>query len=208
MMKKILMLALSSLMVLGLAACGNTNGADASSSASKKTDAAAQAPAKGNGKTLVVYYSAGGHTKNVANYIAKATNGDVMELKPAQEYTEADLDYNNRDSRVYREHDDASLRDIPLVKDKADNWEGYDTVFIGYPIWWGIAAWPVDTFVKHNDFSGKTVIPFATSASSGLGDSGRQLQQMAGTGNWLEGKRFPFNVSESTVQQWVQSLNR
>ena len=84
MMKKILMLALSSLMVLGLAACGNTNGADASSSASKKTDAAAQAPAKGNGKTLVVYYSTGGHTKNVANYIAKATNGDVMELKPVQ----------------------------------------------------------------------------------------------------------------------------
>ena len=166
MMKKVLMLALSSLMVLGLAACGNTNGADASSSASKKADAAAQAPAKGNGKTLVVYYSAGGHTKNVANYIAKATNGDVMELKPAQDYTEADLDYNNWDSRVYREHDDASLRDIPLVKDKADNWEGYDTVFIGYPIWWGIAAWPVDTFVKHNDFSGKTVIPFATSASS------------------------------------------
>ena len=192
MMKKVLMLALSSLVVLGLAACGNTNGADASSSASKKTDTAAQAPAKGNGKTLVVYFSAGGHTKNVANYIAKATNGDVMELKPAQDYTEAD----------------ASLRDIPLVKDKADNWEGYDTVFIGYPIWWGIAAWPVDTFVKHNDFSGKTVIPFATSASSGLGDSGRQLQQMAGTGNWLEGKRFPSNVSESTVQQWVQSLNR
>ena len=86
MMKKVLMLALSSLMVLGLAACGNTNGADASSSASKKTDAAAQAPAKGNGKTLVVYYSAGGHTTNVANYNAKATNGDVMELKPAGLY--------------------------------------------------------------------------------------------------------------------------
>ena len=80
--------------------------------APQKADAAARAPAKGNGKTLVVYFSAGGHTKNVANYIAKATNGDVMELKPAQDYTEADLDYNNRDSRVYREHDDASLRDI------------------------------------------------------------------------------------------------
>ena len=157
---------------------------------------------------MVVYYSAGGHTKKVANYIAKATNGDVMELKPVQDYTEADLDYNNRDSRVYREHDDVSLRDIPLAKDKADNWEGYDTVFIGYPIWWGIAAWPVDTFVKHNDFSGKTVIPFATSASSGLGNSGKELQQMAGTGNWLEGKRFPSNASESDVQQWVQSLKR
>ena len=102
MMKKILTLALSSLMVLGLAACGNTNGAEASSSASKKTDTAAQAPAKGNGKTLVVYYSAGGHTKKVANYIAKATNGDVLELKPANDYTDADLDYNNKDSRVYK----------------------------------------------------------------------------------------------------------
>lgn len=208
MLKKILTLALGVFMIFGLAACGSSNSADASSGASGKSEASAQSPAKGNGKTLVVYYSAGGHAKNVANYIAKATNGDVMELKPVQDYTEADLDYNNRDSRVYREHDDASLRDIPLVKDKADNWEGYDTVFIGYPIWWGIAAWPVDTFVKHNDFSGKTVIPFATSASSGLGDSGRQLQQMAGTGSWLEGKRFPSNVSESTVQQWVQSLNR
>lgn len=208
MMKKILMLALSSLMVLGLAACGNTNGADASSSASKKTDTAVQAPAKGNGKTLVVYFSAGSHTKNVANYIAKATDGDVMELKPVQEYTEADMDYNNKNSRTTRERDDVSLRNVPLVKDKADNWEGYDTVFIGYPIWWGEAAWPVDNFIKHNDFSGKTVIPFATSASSGLGNSGKELQQMAGTGNWLEGKRFPSNASESDVQQWVQSLKR
>ena len=207
MVKKILMLVLSSLMVLGLAACGNTNGADASSSASKKTDTTAQAPAKGNGKTLVVYFSAGGHTKNVANYIAKATNGDIMELKPVKEYTEADMDYNNKNSRTTRERDDVSLRDVPLVKDKADNWEGYDTVFIGYPIWWGGAAWPVNNFIKHNDFSGKKVIPFATSASSGLGNSGKDLQQMAGTGNWLEGKRFPSNASESDVQQWVRSLN-
>lgn len=207
MMKKILMLVLGCLMVLGLAACGNTNGADASSSASKKTDTTAQAPAKGNGKTLVVYFSAGGHTKNVANYIAKATNGDIMELKPVKEYTEADMDYNNKNSRTTRERDDVSLRDIPLVKDKADNWEGYDTVFIGYPIWWGGAAWPVNNFVKQNDFSGKTVIPFATSASSGLGNSGKDLQQMAGTGNWLEGKRFPSNASENDVQQWVRSLD-
>ena len=131
-----------------------------------------------------------------------------MELKPVQEYTEADMDYNNKNSRTTRERDDVSLRNVPLVKDKADNWEGYDTVFIGYPIWWGEAAWPVDNFIKHNDFSGKTVIPFATSASSGLGNSGKELQQMAGTGNWLEGKRFPSNVSESDVQQWVQSLKR
>lgn len=206
MIKKILALALGACMIFGLSACGSTNSADASSGASGKSEAAAQAPAKGNGKTLVVYYSAGGHTKKVANFIAKATNGDVMELKPAQDYTEADLDYNNKQSRVYKEHDDPSLRDIALVKDKADNWEGYDTVYIGYPIWWGIAAWPVDNFVKHNDFTGKTVIPFCTSASSGLGESGKLLQQMAGTGNWLEGKRFASGASESEVTDWVKSL--
>ena len=182
---------------LTMSACGGASQGSGSSSGT----------AVPQGKSIVVYYSASGHTKQAAETIAKETGSDLFAITPKVPYTEADLDYNNRDSRVYREHDDASLRDIPLVKDKADNWEGYDTVFIGYPIWWGIAAWPVDTFVKHNDFSGKTVIPFATSASSGLGNSGRQLQQMAGTGNWLEGKRFPSNVSESTVQQWVQSFN-
>ena len=206
MFKKILMLALGACMIFGLAACGSSNSADAPSGASGKSEASAQAPAKGNGKKLVVYYSAGGHTKNVANYIAKATNGDVLELKPANDYTDADLDYNNKDSRIYKEHDDASLRDIPLVKDKVDNWDSYDTVFIGYPIWWGVAAWPVDNFVKHNDFTGKKVIPFCTSVSSGLGDSGKQLQQMAGTGNWFEGKRFPCGSSESDVTNWVKIL--
>lgn len=207
MFKKILTLALGTFMIFALSACGNTNGPDASSGASSKSETSAQAPAKGNGKTLVVYYSASGHTKNVANYIAKAMNGDVMELKPVNEYTDDDLNYRNKESRVYKEHDDASLRDIPLVKDKADNWEGYDTVFIGYPIWWGAAAWPVDNFVKHNDFTGKTVIPFATSYSSGFGDSGKLLQQMAGTGNWLEGKRFSSSASEGDVTDWIKNLN-
>ncbi len=128
-------------------------------------------------------------------------------MKPGNDYPDADLDYKNKDSRIYKEHDDASLRDIPLVKDKVDNWDSYDTVFIGYPIWWGVAAWPVDNFVKHNDFTGKKVIPFCTSVSSGLGDSGKQLQQMAGTGNWFEGKRFPSGSSESDVTNWVKNLN-
>ena len=152
MMKKVLMLALSSLVVLGLAACGNTNGADASSSASKKTDTAAQAPAKGNGKTLVVYFSAGGHTKNVANYIAKATNGDVMELKPAQDYTEADLTRNNRTA--------ASIANTMMPACATSLWSrirqttGKDKRYglHRYPHLWGIVARPVDTFVKHNDF--------------------------------------------------------
>ena len=86
------------------------------------------------------------------------------------------------------------------------DWDSYSTVLIGYPIWWGIAAWPVDGFVKANDFTGKTVIPFCTSSSSGLGDSGQLLQKMAGTGNWQEGKRFSSGASASEVQSWVKGL--
>ncbi len=79
-------------------------------------------------------------------------------------------------------------------------------MFVGYPIWWGIAAWPVNGFVSANDFTGKTVIPFCTSASSGIGESGTLLEELAGTGNWLEGMRFRSNASEETVQEWVRSL--
>lgn len=203
-MKKLFTLALGLLMVVGLAACGNTSSAD--NGTKENTQAATQQVKKG-GKTLVVYYSASGHTKDVAGYIAKATNGDVLELQPAQPYTDADLNYRDDNSRVMKEHNNPSLQDqVALVQDKVDNWADYDTVFIGYPIWWGNAAWPVNQFIKHNDFSGKTVIPFATSVSSGLGDSGTNLQKMAGTGNWLEGKRFSSGASESEVQSWVKSL--
>ena len=107
-----------------------------------------------------------------------------------------------------REHDDESLRDIELVADAVENWDSYDTVFIGYPIWWGIAAWPVDGFVEANDFTGKTVIPFCTSSSSGLGESGELLAEMAGTGDWQEGQRFRSGASESDVAAWVENLEK
>ena len=159
------------------------------------------------GKTLVVYYSESGNTENVANYIAAATGGDTFELVPVNEYSSADLNWTDKNSRVVKEHDDESLRNIELVKNTVDNWDEYDTVFVGYPIWWQIAAWPVDGFVKANDFNGKTVIPFCTSSSSGLGDSGKLLSEMAGTGNWQEGQRFSSGASEQTVKDWVESLN-
>ena len=95
---------------------------------------------------------------------------------------------------------------MPLVADTVENWAEYDTVYIGYPIWWGIAAWPVDTFVEANDFTGKTVIPFCTSSSSSLGDSGELLAELAGTGDWQEGQRFSSNVSEEDVQSWLDSM--
>lgn len=158
------------------------------------------------GKTLVVYFSATGSTKTVANYIADAAGADLFELEPVEPYTDDDLNYNDSNSRVSREHDDESLRDVELVKVTPDNWDSYDTILIGYPIWWGGAAWPVDNFVKGNDFSGKTVIPFCTSASSGMGQSGSQLAQMAGTGEWQDGQRFSSGASEGEVQDWVNSL--
>lgn len=158
------------------------------------------------GKTLVVYYSASGRTKTVAETIAETAGADLFEIVPDEPYTSEDLDWTNDDSRVSREHDNESLRDVELVKVTPDNWDSYDTILIGYPIWWGIAAWPVDNFVKGNDFSGKTVIPFCTSSSSGLGQSGTMLEQMAGTGTWQEGQRFSSGASASEVQDWVNSL--
>lgn len=160
----------------------------------------------GNGKTLVVYYSATGNTEAVAKTIAETTGADLFELEPEEPYSDADLDWTDENSRVSIEHENEEKREVALAADTAENWDSYDTVFIGYPIWWGIAAWPVDTFIKANDFTGKTVIPFCTSSSSGLGESGKLLADMAGTGNWLEGIRFSSSVSEADVQTWLEEL--
>lgn len=161
---------------------------------------------KSGSKTLVVYFSAQSHTKSVAEKIAKNLEADIFEIVPEKIYTSEDLDWTDDNSRVSKEHDDESLRDVKLEKDTIDNWENYDTVLIGYPIWWGIAAWPVDSFVKANDFNGKTVIPFCTSSSSGLGQSGELLEEKANGGNWLEGQRFRSNASDSDIEKWVESL--
>ena len=155
---------------------------------------------------LVVYYSASGHTKTVAGYIAQATGGDIFEITPVQPYTDDDLNWSDSDSRVTREHEDESLRDVELTTTEVENWDSYATVFIGYPIWWGIAAWPVDGFVEANDFTGKTVIPFCTSSSSGLGQSGELLAELAGTGDWQDGERFRSSASQEDVNEWVDSL--
>lgn len=161
---------------------------------------------KSGSKTLVVYYSAQNHTKTVAEKIAQNLNADIFEIEPEEKYSEEDLNWTNRNSRVSKEHDDESLRDIKLKKDTVDNWSDYDTVLIGYPIWWGIAAWPVDTFVKANDFNGKTVIPFCTSASSGLGQSGKLLEREANGGDWKNGQRFNERPSDSTIKNWTDSI--
>ena len=160
-----------------------------------------------SGKVLVAYFSAQGHTKAVAEAVAEALNADSLELIPVEPYADADLNWTVDGSRVNREHDNESLRDVKLTNAVVENWDAYDTVLIGYPIWWGIAAWPVNDFVKSNDFTGKTVIPFCTSASSGLGQSGALLAEMANGGNWQEGRRFSERVSQSDVAAWVSGLD-
>ena len=134
-------------------------------------------------------------------------NYSKYEITPVEPYTSDDLNWTNSSSRVSREHDDESLRDIALTEITPTDWDSYDTVLIGYPIWWGIAAWPVDNFVNGNAFTGKTVIPFCTSSSSGLGDSGNLLEEMAGTGDWQEGHRFSSGASDADAADWVASLN-
>lgn len=231
-MKKLTAFLMSMLLVFSLAACGNTSSEKGSSTPSTPSQEASQttennssepsqpsAPSSSepsdsskptdlaDGKTLVVYYSASGNTERVAKDIAEAAGADLFEIEPLEPYTDADLNWTNSGSRVSREHDDETLRNVPLKTTEVADWDSYDTVFIGYPIWWGIAAWPVDNFVKGNDFSGKTVIPFATSSSSGMGESGTLLGKMAGTGDWQEGHRFSSGASEEMVREWLAELN-
>lgn len=184
----------------------NVNGNEIKNSDGKVEIASELNANKENKKFLVVYYSAQSHTKSVAEKIANNLNADIFEIVPEDIYTSDNLDWTNSNSRVSREHDDESLRDIKLENTKVNNWEDYDTVLIGYPIWWGIAAWPVNTFVKENNFDGKTVIPFCTSASSDLGQSGKLLEQETNTGNWLEGHRFNSSPSDADIKNWTDSL--
>lgn len=184
----------------------SSNNADAAQTADQSGTEDSADAASGSGNVLVVYYSATGNTEEVANYIADATGGDLFEVEPAEPYTDDDLNWTDDNSRVSQEYADESLRDVELVTTEVENWDCYDTVFIGYPIWWGIAAWPMNTFVEANDFTGKTVIPFCTSSSSGIGDSGNLLADLASTGDWQEGMRFRSGADESDVQEWVEGL--
>ena len=220
--KRLFSCLLAGAMALSLAACGG--GASASDgrtaedqtreettpSTDASTDAAPEdsgdAGAADGGNVLVVYYSATGNTETVANHIAEATGGDIFDLTPAEPYTSDDLDWTDENSRVSREYADESLRDVALTATEVENWDGYDTVFIGYPIWWGVAAWPASSFVAANDFTGKTVIPFCTSSSSGLRESGDLLAELAASGDWQEGERFRSSASQEDVNEWVDSL--
>ena len=164
-------------------------------------------PPEEGSRVLVAYFSATGNTERVAGHIAEATGGDLFELTPSDPYTDEDLNWTDENSRVVYEYENPDARDTELTSYTPENWADYDVVFIGYPIWWYDAAWPVEGFVEENDFTGKTVIPFCTSSSSGLGESGARLAELAGTGTWLEGQRFRSSASQEDVAAWVDSLN-
>ena len=216
-MKKLLTLLLTLSLFTLLVGCSSNNNSQNNSVASPSSEPSEPAkPSEStestdtisdNHNVLVVYYSASGTTRRVAQDIADELNADIFEVEPVNVYSSEDLNWINDNSRVTREHNDESLRDVPLKNTTVENWNTYDTIIIGYPIWWGIAAWPLDNFVKDNDFSNKTVIPFCTSSSSGMGQSGSLLESYANSGTWLEGHRFSSGVSSEDVKSWADSLN-
>lgn len=159
-----------------------------------------------NEKVLVSFFSGTGNTKRIGGLIQQLTDGTTFEIEPKNPYTSEDLNYSNSESRVNKEHNDESLRDIELVKTTPDNFKDYTVVFIGYPIWWGIAAWPINNFVKNNDFTGKIIIPFATSFSSGLGSSVSLLQEMNNTGLYKQGQRFSSSDTLKTIKAFIDSI--
>ncbi len=161
---------------------------------------------KGNGEVLVVYFSQTGTTEGVAKIIANETKADLFKLEPKNPYIDADLNWSDKSSRVNKEHDNVNNRNVELKNVNVPDFASYDTVFIGYPIWWREASWVLDEFIKKNDFTGKTVIPFGTSMSTGDGNSGNRLKKLTNTGNWIAGQRFSSSYNDEEVINWVKGL--
>ena len=165
---------------------------------------AAETPAtETHSDVLVAFFSATGTTKGVAERIASVTGGDLYEILAAEPYTSDDLNYNDS-SRSTKEQNDKNVR--PEIGSEDISLEGYTTIYLGFPIWWGEEPRILDTFVEKYSFDGITVIPFCTSGGSGIGRSGPNMEALAGTGTWLDGQRFDGNVSEADLQSWIEGL--
>ena len=226
-MNKFAAFLLTLFIVVSLAACaGNsepagTGSSDVGSSASEETSVseseAAQPDETGEAelnsetdteaegtKVLVAYFSATNTTEGVAEHIAHGVNADLYEIVPEEPYTDADLNYNDSNSRSTLEMNDPSAR--PAISGSVENMDQYNIVFIGYPIWWGEAPRIVSTFVESYDFSGKTIVPFCTSGGNGIGSSATNLEQLTSGADWLEGRRLNGGDSQETVMAWVNSL--
>ena len=209
-MKKLFSLLLAAAMLSTLAACGATN-AGSNAADEPKNDVAADAvdpteetPKSTGSKVLVAYFSATGHTKTIAEYLQTALDADLYEIVPQEPYTADDLDYNTDGCRANQEQNDDSAR--PAISGSVENMDGYDVVFIGYPIWWGQAPKIVSTFLESYDLSDKTIVPFCTSGGSGIGGSLSGLQSLAPDADWLTGQRFSAGAGAADVQNWVDNL--
>ena len=154
-------------------------------------------------KNLVAYFSTKGNTKIVAEKINKVVDGDLFEIIPRQPYTDEDLNYMNKQSRSTIEMEDKSSR--VEILNKVDDISIYDTIYVGFPIWWYTAPHIINSFLEQYDLTGKTIIPFATSGSSDMGKSSNDLKESAKGANVLEGKRFPVNVTEEEIKEWINN---
>ena len=202
--KKLFALLASVFLVFSLAACGNSS--KPASGGSNVQPSASTAEVKLNpGKTIVVYFSATGNTEKVATTISKVSGGTLVKIEPSQPYTDADLNYSNKQSRSTTEQNDPKVR--PGITNKIDNWGNYDTVFVGFPIWWYEEPRIMDTFMESYDFSGKTVIPFCTSGGSDIENAEVNLKALSkGQGKWLKGRQMSSSISEKDVSDWLKSL--
>ena len=213
-MKRILSIMMAALLLTALAACGSNTQAETKTQAAAATQAettaaqtaaAAQAETKAaHSEVLVAYFSATGTTKGVAEKIAAVTGGDLYEILAAEPYTDSDLNYSDRSSRSTKEQNDKKAR--PAIGSEDLSLEGYKTLYLGFPIWWGEEPRILDTFVEKYSFEGITVIPFCTSGGSGIGRSGPNMEALAGSGTWLEGKRFSASVTEADLKTWIEGL--
>lgn len=155
-------------------------------------------------KTLVAYFSASGVTAKLAKGLAEIARADLYEIQPAQPYTNADLDWTNKKSRSSTEMNNPDSR--PVISSEVENIEQYDIVFVGFPIWWYVAPTIINTFLETYDFSGKTVIPFATSGGSGMGKTDSVLKKCCSASTkWRPGKRFG-SADKAMLKSWVDSL--
>lgn len=187
-------------MIFCLTACGSSATKETSDS---PTEEAAETPDV-HSDILIAYFSATGTTKGVAEKLASVTGGDLYEILAAEPYSDEDLNYNDDSTRATTEQKDKSVR--PEISSEDISLEGYTTIYLGFPIWWGEEPRILDTFVEKYSFEGITVIPFCTSGSSSIGRSGANMEELAGSGTWLEGKRFGRDVTEEDLQSWIEGL--
>ena len=204
MRKPLLALFLALSLTLGLAACGSTPAPEANNTASDSAPSESTPQTEASGGVLVAYFSATGNTEGVAQQLAGLLSADLYAITPSESYTEEDLDYTNPNSRSQVEGSDPDAR--PALAGEALDLTGYDTIFLGYPIWNGQAPKLLSTFLETYEFGGKTIVPFCTSGSSSIGGSVSDLEALTDGATWLEGQRFSGSASQETVSQWVDSL--